>query len=180
MRSRSLGMVLVAVGLAGLVASVWAFAARSDPVSFRPFGGARASTCTAPSMPGQTVDVILSDMGGMMGGGRSMSVAASPSEVAAGTVSFVVWNAGMLTHELVVLPLPPGGAGSRAIGADGRVSEDGSLGEASRSCGEGAGDGIAPGASGWVTLVLAPGRYELICNLSGHYAAGMFTEIDVR
>ncbi len=60
------------------------------------------------------------------------------------------------------------------------MSEAGSLGEASRSCGEGAGDGIAPGAASWVTLHLAAGRYELICNLPGHYAMGMFTELDVR
>jgi uncharacterized cupredoxin-like copper-binding protein len=181
MRSRSLGVVLVAVGLVGLVAAMWAFAAQPDgAVSFRPLGGARASTCTAPPTPGQTVDVILTDMEGMMSAGRMMNVSASPSEVAAGTVSFVVWNAGMMVHELVVLSLPQGGAGSRPIGADGRVSEDGSLGEASRSCGEGVGDGIAPGATSWVTLELAPGRYELICNLPGHYAAGMFTELDIR
>jgi uncharacterized cupredoxin-like copper-binding protein len=185
MRSRSLGVVLVVVGLVGLVASIWAFAARPDGQSvraawWRPLGGDRGSTCAAPSLPGQTVDVILSDMGGMMGGGRMMSVAASPSEVAAGDVSFDVWNAGMMTHELVVLPLTQGEVGGRAVGPDGRVSEDGSLGEASRSCGEGAGDGIAPGATGWVTLELAPGRYELICNVPGHYAAGMFTELDVR
>ena len=31
-----------------------------------------------------------------------------------------------------------------------------------------------------MTLTLAPGRYELICNLPGHYAAGMFTELTVR
>jgi uncharacterized cupredoxin-like copper-binding protein len=123
--------------------------------------------------------VILSDMGGMMGGGRMMSVAAGPSSIAAGEVSFRVLNAGMTVHELVVLPLPPGGAGTRAVGADGRVSEAGSLGEASRSCGEGAGEGIAPGAASWMTLDLAAGRYELICNLPGHYAMGMFTELDV-
>jgi len=66
------------------------------------------------------------------------------------------------------------------IEADGRVSEEGSLGEASSSCGEGPGDGIAPGAASWVSLELAPRRYELICNLPGHYAMGMFTELDVR
>ncbi len=48
------------------------------------------------------------------------------------------------------------------------------------SCGEGPGDGIAPGAESWVTLHLARGRYELICNLPFHYAMGMFTELDVR
>lgn len=84
-----------------------------------------------------------------------------------------------MVHELVVLPLAPGGIGTRPVGSDGRMSEAGSLGEASRSCGEGSGEGIAPGSTGWVTLHLAPGRYELISNLPGHYAMGMFAELDV-
>ncbi len=109
-----------------------------------------------------------------------MSVIASPSGVAAGTVSFRVRNTGLLAHELVILPLPAAGAGTRAIGPDGMVSEQGSLGEASATCAAGAGQGITPGAGGWVSLHLAPGRYELICNLPGHYAMGMFTELDVR
>jgi uncharacterized cupredoxin-like copper-binding protein len=132
--------------------------------------------------------------GGMMGGGDypgsrasapgqwpgMMRVTASPSAVPAGTVSFRVHNTGSLTHELVILPLPPAGSGTRPLRADGTVSERGSLGEASASCAAGAGQGIAPGASGWVTLRLPPGRYELVCNLPGHYAMGMYTELDVR
>jgi uncharacterized cupredoxin-like copper-binding protein len=91
-----------------------------------------------------------------------------------------VRNAGALTHELVVLPLPAGrAAGAHTVGADGRVDETGSLGEASRTCGAGEGDGIGSGATGWVTLRLQPGHYELVCNLPGHYAAGMHTEFDV-
>ena len=39
--------------------------------------------------------------------------------------------------------------------------------------------GIAPGASGWTTVTLTPGRYELICNITGHYWTGMYTELDV-
>jgi uncharacterized cupredoxin-like copper-binding protein len=109
-----------------------------------------------------------------------MRVEAIPSVVDAGEVSFRVWNTGMMVHELVVMPLLPGGPGTRAVDASGRVSEAGGLGEASSSCGSGAGEGIAPGAAGWVTLPLATGRYELICNLPGHYARGMFTELDVR
>lgn len=190
-RSRGLGIVLVSVGLAGLIGTAWAFAAGPDSRGlgfgmWGPFGGVRGSpTCNAPELPGQTVDVTLSDMGGMMGGGmmgsgHMMNVAASPSLVDAGEVSFRVWNAGMMAHELVVLPLPPDGAGTDPIGRDGRVSEAGSLGEASRSCGQGSGDGIAPRAVSWVTLPLASGRYELICNLPGHYTMGMFTELDAR
>ena len=37
----------------------------------------------------------------------------------------------------------------------------------------GEGEGIEPRAVGWVTHDLAPGRYEVVCNLPGHYAAGM-------
>ena len=40
-------------------------------------------------------------------------------------------------------------------------------------------EGIAAGSAGWVTLDLAPGRYELVCNLPGHYAAGMYTLLTV-
>lgn len=191
MTQRTLGAVLIALGLVGSIGTAWAFAARSDgyltaPGAWAPLSGVRGvSTCTPPALPGETVDVVLSDMGGMMSGGmmsggRMMNVAAAPSSVAAGDVSFRVWNAGMMVHELVVMPFPPSGAGSRAAGPDGRVSETGSLGEASRTCSDGTGDGIAPGAASWVTLQLDAGRYELICNLPGHYAMGMFTELDVR
>jgi uncharacterized cupredoxin-like copper-binding protein len=154
-------------------------------------------SCTAPALPGQVVDVTLADMGAMMGGtpssgmmggstqgmgssGGRLRATASPSAVPAGQVSFRVHNTGGMVHELVILPLPPGGAGRRPVGADGKVNEDGSLGEASSSCAAGSGDGIAPGATGWVTVRLARGRQELLCNLPGHYAAGMFTTLDVH
>ena len=109
-----------------------------------------------------------------------MRVIDRPGIVLAGEVSFRVVNVGSLIHELVVVPLPAGGAGSKAIGADGRVDEAGSLGEASATCSAGAGEGIGPGAAGWVTLRLAPGRYELLCNEPGHYAKGMYNVLDVQ
>ena len=103
-----------------------------------------------------------------------------PVNVPAGTVSFRVANTGSLVHELVVLPLPAGqSVGSRAVGTDGRVDETGSVVEASNSCGPGAGDGINPGTISWVTVNPAPGTYELVCNLPGHYAAGMYTKLTV-
>jgi uncharacterized cupredoxin-like copper-binding protein len=183
MSRRTLGVVLIALGLVGLIGTARAFSSRpgvfrSGPIAWAPYAGARP-TCSAPTLPGQTIDVVLADMNGMMASGRMMSIAASPSTVSAGDVSFRVWNSGTMVHELVVLPLLPGGVGTRSIGSDGQVSEAGSLGEASKSCGEGPGEGIAPGALSWVTLHLSSGRYELICNLPGHYAAGMFAELDV-
>src|SRR6266700_2744538 len=96
----------------------------------------------------------------------------------AGTVSLVAENMGWRTHELEILPLAAGEqAGQRVPGPDGTVDETGSLGEASTSCGAGAGQGIRAGTVSWITLTLAPGRYELICNLPNHYADGMHQEI---
>ncbi|MFG2142672.1 hypothetical protein ACGFRG_00515 [Streptomyces sp. NPDC048696] len=66
------------------------------------------------------------------------------------------------------------------LGPDGKINEASSLGEASRGCGAGEGNGIAPGALAWTTLTLRPGRYELVCNLPGHYLAGMYTDVTSR
>jgi uncharacterized cupredoxin-like copper-binding protein len=181
---RTSGFLLIAIGLAGLTVTAWAAAAArgagAGPTILAPYGAPPHETCVVPALPGQAVDVVLADMGGMMSSGQMMSVTASPSTVGAGQVSFRVSNSGMMLHELVVLPLPEGRIGSRPVGSEGQVSEAASVGEASRSCGEGSGGGIAPGTTSWITLNLAPGRYELICNLPGHYAMGMFTELDVR
>lgn len=145
------------------------------------------SGCVAPNLPGPVVNVSLTNMGGpmmrqpnrMMNGGMRMT--ADRSAVAHGTVSFLVTNWGSISHELVILPLPENQIpGTRPIGGDGTIDESGSLGEASNTCADGAGQGILPGASGWVTVTLPPGRYELVCNLPGHYEAGMYTQLTVN
>jgi len=122
--------------------------------------------------------VTLGDMGmtKMMSGdapmGARMRLRTPTTHVPTGKVSLVVSNMGWRTHELVILPLK-GPAGQREVGANGRVSEAGSLGEASRACGPDAGEGITSGSAGWTTITLKPGRYELVCNLRNHYANGM-------
>lgn len=140
--------------------------------------------CAAPTgLPGSVINVGLADEGmtQMMGGdapiGARMMLRVVPAKVAAGKVSFVAANMGWRTHELVILPLPQGQtAGSRVPGADGRIDETGSMGEASNTCSSGAGDGIQAGAVGWITVTLKPGRYELVCDLTNHYANGMNQE----
>ncbi|MFG6193450.1 plastocyanin/azurin family copper-binding protein [Nonomuraea sp. JJY05] len=132
--------------------------------------------CTPPPLPGKVVDVDLTDTAGA----APMRLTVKPAKVTAGTVSLRASNTGTLAHEVAVLPLTASQAiGKRPIGADSRVTETGSLGEASHNCGAGEGGGIAPGFEGWATLTLQPGRYELICNFPGHYAAGMRAELDV-
>jgi len=140
----------------------------------------------APDLPGTVVRVSLTSMGAPMMGGRTamhggvMRLSTDRTTVAHGTVSFLVTNNGRSDHELVVLPLADGQTvGNRTIGDDNKIDEAASLGEASNTNGAGTGEGIQPGASGWVTLTLDPGHYELVCNLAGHYAAGMYAELTV-
>ncbi|MCB5283463.1 sulfocyanin-like copper-binding protein [Arthrobacter sp. AL08] len=143
--------------------------------------------CVAPDLPGPVISVSLTNMGGPMMGARNggmggaMRMTADRSTLAHGAVSFLAANAGTLSHELVILPLAADQIpGTRPIGADGQIDEADSLGEASNTCAEGTGQGILPGTTGWVTVTLPPGRYELVCNLPGHYAAGMYTQITVN
>ncbi|MEP7368022.1 MAG: sulfocyanin-like copper-binding protein [Dermatophilaceae bacterium] len=152
------------------------------------------SAHAAPSLSGTVVNVSLTDAGGsmmsrrgaMMGqaagmmSGGPMSLSSDQATVVHGTVSFLVTNDGGIKHEMVILPLPDSQAvGTRPIGADARIDEAGNLGEASNSNGKDAGEGVAPGASSWTTVTLRPGQYELVCNLPGHYRAGMYTRLTV-
>jgi uncharacterized cupredoxin-like copper-binding protein len=193
MRSRSLllaGVTTVAL-TAGSVSAIAATRSHAGNRGAMMGTGGASATCVIPRLAGAQVTVMLGDMsGGTMMGGRSMMgdrsaagwmmLHAVPSRVAAGTVSIRVLNHGSKTHELVVLPLASGGTvGNRSIGSGNKVSEQGSLGEASNNCGAGSGEGIKAGSAGWVTLNLKPGRYELLCNLPSHYAAGMYAELDV-
>ena len=176
----------VLAGLAGVIAL-----AAASTVAIAAWGGAFGNAprapdgaCSAPPLAGSVVDVELTNMGrAMMGNGMGgmMRVLVNRHNVTSGTVSFRVVNTGSLVHELLVLPLDAGQrVGQRNVGADARVDESASVGEASNSCGEGGGDGINPGSISWVTLQLAPGNYELLCNLPGHYAAGMYTQLRVQ
>ena len=175
----------VAAGAAAIVlaaASTFAFAATGGV--FRSRSLSPNGQCSVPALGGSVVDVELANMGGrmMMGTpiGGMMRVLTNRAEVPAGAVSLRVANVGSLVHELVVLPLTNGQeVGQRPAGGAGKVDEAASVGEASRTCGAGAGDGIDPGAIGSVTLTLQPGIYELVCNLPGHYAAGMYTALRV-
>ena len=161
-----------------------------------------------PALPGAVVDVILTDMPGtMMGPGIGpgmmglgpggqygpgapaqayqwpgmpmMRLLISPTTVPAGQVSFRVVNAGAWIHELIVLPLEADqGIGQRRVEADNRVDESASVGHVEGSCGAEKGHGIDSGATGWTTITLAPGRYELICNIAGQYRAGMYAQLE--
>jgi uncharacterized cupredoxin-like copper-binding protein len=191
MRTRTVAIISALVVLVLAAASTIAIGAtrgHRETFGYGPRSSYRTS-CSVPNLPGTIVNVTLMNAGGpmmggpMMGGvaGGMMRLTATPTSIPAGPVSFVATNVGSVNHEFVILPLPANQiVGTRTIQSDGTVDETGSLGEASNSCGTGSGDGMAPGASSWVTVTLAPGRYELVCNLPGHYAAGMYTQLTVR
>jgi uncharacterized cupredoxin-like copper-binding protein len=197
------------VCLAGAVAAVMLTAVVVEEPAAMGATAVKAATevqsrpeCTAPPLSGHVLDVTLADMrSGMMGPspgsygtagphgmmtgspgphGMRMTLSVTPATVPAGTVSLRVSNKGRLAHEVVVLPLPSGQtAGQRAADSDERIDEAGSLGEASHNCAAGAGEGIDPASMGWTTLMLRPGRYELVCNFPGHYDSGMYAELNV-
>jgi len=188
------GAVATILGLTGL--SVGAVGAMNGDAGGVTTGA--GSSCTPPRLAGTLVNVSLRNMGGSMMGGNgtmmgsnammgnttmprgAMGLSIDRSSVDSGTVSFVATNDGSITHELVVLPVSASQVvGSRPISSDNTIDETASLGEASATCADGEGTGIAPGAAGWVTLDLAPGRYEVVCNLPGHYASGMYRELTV-
>lgn len=143
-------------------------------------------TPAAPRSSAPVVNVSLTDSGGPMGEGTgpmhpgAMGLKADRASVPAGIVTFRVTNAGAVIHEMVILPLAPSQpVGTRPFDAEAKIDEKGSLGEASKSGGKGAGEGIEPGASGLITVTLAPGQYELVCNFMGHYVSGMYGKLTV-
>ena len=103
---------------------------------------------------------------------RDFRISATPARVAAGDVVLSVRNRGPEQHEFIVV---------RARGAalplrvDGVTIDEDAL-EAAKI------GGLEPGAPGslrQLRLRLAPGRYELFCNMAGHYLGGMHTQLVV-
>jgi uncharacterized cupredoxin-like copper-binding protein len=85
----------------------------------------------------------------------------------AGKVKFDFTNDGQMEHEMVVLTAD---AASLKPGSNGKVSEKTSVGEVSET---------KPGEHGSVVLDLKAGTYLLVCNIPGHYAAGMQAKLVV-
>ena len=96
----------------------------------------------------------------------------APQRIPAGRTSFAVDNLGPIRHELIVAHETKGGPPIAADGID--VDEEG-LEDAEV-------EELEPQEPGVHTLHLnlKPGRYVLLCNMSGHFKGGMHTELVVR
>lgn len=103
-----------------------------------------------------------------------MSVTVDKSTVPAGEVSFVATNKSAdYIHEMIVIKVTDPNVALPYLAADQKIDEDAAnhLGEVAE---------LDPGASGTLTLTLDPGTYVLLCNVPGHYMAGMWTKITVQ
>ena len=96
----------------------------------------------------------------------------APKHARAGKVTLLVDNEGPDSHELIVVRE----GGSRLpLRRDGVTVNEEAL--EPRIAGT-----LEPGTSGAIrrlTVRLAPGRYELLCNMSGHYLGGMHAQLVV-
>ena len=81
-------------------------------------------------------------------------------------------NSEKTIHEMLVLPIKETSTPLPYLKGENRLDEKktNSLGEVSE---------LDPGKSGTLTLNMKPGKYLLVCNVPGHYAAGMWTLLTV-
>lgn len=103
---------------------------------------------------------------------RDFRITVKPARVRAGTVRLVLSNKGPDTHELLIV---------RSSSADLPLRTDGlTINEAAVDrATAGVIEGKEPGTTEEMVLHLKPGRYELFCNMAGHYLGGMHAELVV-
>ena len=105
---------------------------------------------------------------------KEFSVAAQPAGTASGQITFNLKNEGAVVHELVVIRTEVDAADLPQSG--GKVDETSAAIEV-----KGKVQNVAGGASGQpMTAGLPAGKYALICNVPGHYGAGMSTGFTVQ
>jgi len=103
---------------------------------------------------------------------RDFQITPAAHRAAAGPIVFRVVNRGPDEHELIVVR----DNGHLPLRSDGMTVNEESLEKQIIGA-------LEPGAPGGVRqmrLVLTPGRYLLLCNMYGHYMAGMHSDLVVR
>jgi uncharacterized cupredoxin-like copper-binding protein len=176
----AVGMVVIALSLAGCIAGT---AGTSNPVlTFSPITGATTGPASAAPSPEAT--------GAPVGGPEASGAVANasgdvaihlsewsvgvPTTMQAGKVNLSITNIGKVPHELLVFKsdLDPS---SLPLDNDGNIIEDGPEVDLVSD-----GDNITPGASQTRALDRTkPGQYIFVCNIPGHFHAGMFTVVNV-
>jgi uncharacterized cupredoxin-like copper-binding protein len=159
--------VFVAIGLAAVALGIAVNHSGTTKIVTQAAPATKAAT-TAAAVATGPITAALGDGPGGPPNASSMWIGLSRSVNAGNRTTFHVNNVGHIVHEFVVIKTDKRANG---LGTGQRVPEAGNVGET--------GD-VQPGASKSLTLKLKPGHYALICNIPGHYAAGMHTDFVVR
>lgn len=103
---------------------------------------------------------------------KEYSISPSPASVKAGTVTFTAKNDGSLAHDLWIVETdkPAGDLPIKNSMVDTSAAGLKVIGKTPT---------YEPGSSETLKVKLKPGNYVLICNVSGHYQAGMHQEFTV-
>jgi len=101
---------------------------------------------------------------------RDFRIVVEPGRIRAGDVELVVRNQGPDTHELIMV---------RSSHSQPPLRRDGLTVDEEALHAVGTVEGVDPHGVRRVRLHLAPGRYELFCNMAGHFMAGMHGELVV-
>jgi uncharacterized cupredoxin-like copper-binding protein len=102
-------------------------------------------------------------------------IQATPATIKGGLVDFTVSNAGPSAHEFLIFRADQA-PNALPTGSDGRVDES----NAQITKVFDSGDNIAPNGSKVFHAALTPGNYVMVCNLPGHYMAGMHQAFTVH
>ena len=104
-----------------------------------------------------------------MGKGAMFQTSVSPASAPAGRIAFTLVNRGDMRHEAVIIRTTT--RYDRLPVKNSVASEKGRVGAITK---------VAGGTRKRLTLTLPAGRYVIICNIPGHYQAGMRAPFTVR
>ena len=119
---------------------------------------------------GTDADAVSNDLHGSV---AEWAVNVDAAKAKAGEVSFTMENRGTIQHEFLVVKTTYE-HGMIPLGADNRFDEE--------DKGLSVIDEIpewAPGVTNTLKVKLEPGKYELLCNIEGHYKNGMHAAFEV-
>jgi uncharacterized cupredoxin-like copper-binding protein len=124
----------------------------------------------APPPGPKPSDTVSNDIDGFV---KEWTVFVGNVKAKAGDVNFTVKNDGTIAHEFLVVKTDFEG-GEIPLGKDNRFDEEAEGLKVVDEIPE-----WKPGDTGKLTVKLDPGKYQLLCNIAGHYKAGMWREFEV-
>ncbi len=126
-----------------------------------------ATACS--SSPGTAATGVAGD-GTIVTSEKDFGIALEETSTPAGSITFDITNDGPSTHEFVVFKTD---LAEDALPVDGSTVTEESLDLVDEA------EDIAPGVGTSLTVDLEPGSYVVICNIEGHYTAGMHAALTV-